>query len=141
VEYGFSPEDICTYLVNQLGLSTQTLSRLNIRLKRVDLFCAPAGGATDRPSVSLVVSSTMPSIGDPATPGNAEVWYSVLKTIQDNGNLSEVAKASFTWPGAMADLPLSAQSKFTVVSAVANLPFASIRFHVDWNTTDVSPPV
>jgi len=140
VEYALSPQDICTYLLNQLGLATQDFSKINIKLKRVDLYGAPTGSSADRPSVSLVVSSTMPSVGDPTTPGNAEVWYSVLKTIQDNGNLSEVAKASFTYPRAMADLPLSSQSRFTVVQASSNVAFASLRFHVEWCSTDVAPP-
>jgi len=140
VEVGYSPGDIVTFLINQLGLSSQDKSKINIKLKRVDLYAAPTGSTGDRPSVTLVLSSNIASLGDPTTPGNAEVFYSILKTIQDNGNLSEVAKASYTYPKAMADMPMNALSAFTIVAATTNVANASIRFHVSWNTTDTAVP-
>jgi hypothetical protein len=141
VEYSFSPGEIVDYLITQLGLSSQDKSRINIKVKRVDLFAAPTGSTADRPSVSLVLSSNIASLGDPATPGNAQVFYSILKTIRDNGNLSEVAKASYSYPKAMADMPMNALSAFTLVSASSNVANASIRFHVSWNTTDSATPI
>jgi len=136
----FSPKDIISTLVVQLGLPTQATSCINIKLRRVDVYAMPTGAAKDRPGVYLDVSSIIPSIGDPTNPGAAEVFYGILKKLTDQGNLGEAAKCSYTWPSHMADIPVSFNSVFQVVASSGNMPSTLTRFHVLWSTTDVAPP-
>lgn len=81
IEVFFTPSEICNILVNQLGLPSQASSIVNIKVSRVDVYSMPTGSSTDRPSVSMDVSSVTPSIGDPATPGTAEVFYGIMKVV------------------------------------------------------------
>jgi hypothetical protein len=86
------------------------------------------------------VSSVTPSIGDPTTPGNAEIFYGIMKKLSDQGNLSDAAKVSYTWPRAMADIPLSSQSVFSLVSVAGNQANTCIRLHMLWSATDIATP-
>jgi hypothetical protein len=99
------------------------------------------GASTDRPSIAMDVSSVTPSIGDPASPGSAEVFYGIMKKLTDQGNLSDAAKVSYTWPSAMADLPLSSQSVFSLISVAGNQPNTSVRVHLLWSSTDIATPL
>jgi hypothetical protein len=141
VEVFFTPSEICNILANQLGLPSQASSVLNIKVSRVDCYAMAVGGSTDRPAVSLDCSSVVASIGDPATPGNAEVFYSILKKLRDQGNLSDAAKCSYTWPAHMADIPMSSQSVFTLVQSSGNMPNTLTRFHLLWSTSDIAAPL
>jgi len=136
----FTPEEIVNIVANQLGLAAQDRAKINIKLQRVDVYAMPTGASTDRPAVTLDASSVTPSIGDPATPGAAEIFYGIMKKLSDQGNLSEAAKCSYTWPSHMADQPLSANSVFTVVGTSGNMANTLTRFHVLWSTTDVAAP-
>merc|ERR1711934_707681 len=71
VEVFFTPSEIINILANQLGLPGQASSIINIKLQRVDVYAMSVASSTDRPAVSMDVSAVTPSIGDPATPGNA----------------------------------------------------------------------
>jgi hypothetical protein len=136
----FTPAEIITVLANQLGLATQDKDKINIKLSRVDVYSMPTGASTDRPAVTLDASSVTPSIGDPLTPGSAEIFYGIMKKLTDQGNLSDAAKCSYTWPSHMADLPLSSSAVFTVVATSGNMANTLTRFHLLWSTTDVAPP-
>jgi hypothetical protein len=141
VEVFFTPSELCNILVNQLGLPSQASSVINIKVQRVDCYTTPTGGATDRPFCSIDVSSVLPSIGDPASPGNAEVFYGIMKKIADQGNLSDCAKVSYTWPAHMADIPLSSQAVFSLVASVGNQPNTLTRFHLLWSSSDIATPL
>jgi hypothetical protein len=141
IEVFFTPSEICNILANQLGLPSQASSVLNVKVSRVDVYSMAVGGSTDRPAVSLDVSSVTPSIGDPATPGSAEIFYGIIKKLADQGNLSDAAKCSYTWPAHMADIPLSSQSVFTLVQSSGNMPNTLTRFHLLWSTSDTATPV
>jgi hypothetical protein len=136
----YSPSDITNRLIDQLGLITQNKPVMNVKVQRVDAYCMPTGASTDRPSISMDVSSVTPGIGDPTTPGNAEVFYGILKKLADQGNLSDAAKVSYTWPRHMADLPLSSQAVFQLVGVAGNLANTTVRFHLLWSTTDIGAP-
>jgi len=140
VETFFTPSEICNILVSQLGLPSQASSIVNIKVQRVDCYSIPTGAATDRPFVSIDVSSVIPSVGDPSTPGAAEVFYGILKKVTDQGNLSEAARVSYTWPAHMADIPLSSQSVFSLVASSGNQANTLTRFHLLWSTTDSATP-
>lgn len=141
IEVFFTPSEIINILVNQLGLPSQASSIINIKVSRVDVYSMATGGSTDRPAVQLDCSSVTPSIGDPATPGNAEVFYGILKRLADQGNLSDAAKCSYTWPSHMADLPLSSQSVFTLAQSSGNQPNTLTRFHLLWSSSDIASPL
>jgi hypothetical protein len=141
VETFYSPSDIANRVIDQLGLTTQNKPIMNFKVSRVDAYCMPTGASTDRPALSMDVSSTSPSIGDPATPGVAEVFYGVIKKLSDQGNLSDAAKVSYTWPRHMADLPMSSNSVFSLVAVSGNLANTLVRIHLHWSTTDVAAPV
>jgi len=136
----FTPADIIKTLCLQLALPSQASANINIKLRRVDVYAMPTGASSERPAVFLDASSITPSIGDPSTPGAAEIFYGILKKLTDQGNLSEAAKASYTWPSHMGDLPLSFSSLFQVVATSGNMANTLTRFHVLWSTTDVAPP-
>lgn len=140
VETFFTPSELCNILVVQLGLPSQASSIINIKVMRVDCYAMPTGSSTDRPSVSMDVSSVTPSLGDPATPGNAEVFYGVMKKLADQGNLSDAAKVSYTWPSHMQDQPLSSQTVFSLVASSGNQPNTLTRFHLLWSTSDIATP-
>jgi hypothetical protein len=141
VETFYSPSDICNRVIEQLGLITQNKPIMNIKVSRVDVYCMPTGSSTDRPAVSMDVSSTLASIGDPATPGTAEVYYGILKKLADQGNLSDAAKVSYNWPRHMADQPLSSQAMFSLVGVAGNLANTLVRFHLQWSLTDIAAPI
>jgi hypothetical protein len=140
VEVFFTPSEVVNILTSQLGLPSQASSIINIKVHRVDVYCMATGGSTDRPACSLDVSSVTPSLGDPVTPGSAEVFYSIMKKLTDQGNLSDCAKCSYTWPTHMADHPLSSQTVFTLVGSSGNQPNTLTRFHLLWSATDIATP-
>lgn len=139
-EYLYGPRDVITYLVNQLGLDAQTKTKIVIKVRRVDAYAVPAGPASDRPSITMNVSSLTPTVSDPATPGVAEVGYGNLYNKTDLGNLSECAKLSYSFPRQMSDIPLGYTADFNFVAASANTPFSEMRFHVEWSTIGESTP-
>jgi hypothetical protein len=137
----FTPNNLITALVNQLGLSAQDKTLITVKVNRVDAFTMATGGSTDRPAVSMDVSSVTPSIGDPQTPGNARVYYGLLKKLTDQGNLSDAAKVSYTWPRNMADIPLASDAEFSLISVAGNQPNTSLRVHILWTSAALANPV
>jgi hypothetical protein len=140
LETYYSPTDVINALVAQLGLADQDKTKINIKLHRVDVYGIATASSTDRPAVSLGCSSLLPSIGDPSTPGAAEVFYGIIKKLSDQGNLSESAKVSYSWPAHMADLPMNHNVGFTLASVSGNVANTLVRFHVLWSSTDVAIP-
>jgi len=140
IEEFFNAGDVITFLKNQLGLQDQTKSLIVIKLHRIDYYAVPVGTSTDRPSVSMSVSSLIPTVGDPATPQNAIVSYGNLFDKQDLGSLQDCAKLSYTFPKAMSDIPLSQQASFNFLSCAANVPNSEIRFHLQWSTIAEATP-
>lgn len=135
------PVDVITFIKNQLGLADQTKSIMVFKLKRVDYYGTPVGSSTDRPSVTMVVSSLVPVVGDPATPGNAIVSYGNLYTAVDQGNLQESARLSYTFPRSMSDMVLGNTADFNFLSVASNVPNSELRFHVEWSTVGEATPV
>jgi hypothetical protein len=139
VETFYTPLDIVNLLSEQFGLGNQSKAIANIRLQRVDVWATATATTADRPSVSLDVSSLVPSTGDPTT-GAAPVFYSILKKTQDQGTLSESATVSYTWPDWMSELPLSSNTAFTAVGIAGNTANINVRFHLLWTLTDIAAP-
>jgi len=140
-EVYYTPASIVEKLITQLGLNEQSKATMVIKIQRVDAYCMPTGGSTDRPAISMDCSSVNPAIGDPSTPGNAEVFYGLLKRLSDQGNLSDAAKVSYTWPRHMADQPISSQATFQLVGVAGNQPNTCVRFHILWSSNDVAAPI
>jgi hypothetical protein len=136
----YSPADIVNIMSSQLGLSNQTKTVVNIKLHRVDVWGMATATSTDRPAVALDVSSLVPGIGNPVG-STSEVFYGVIKKLTDEGNLSESAKVSYTWPAHMADVPLNSNVVFSVIAASGNVANITVRFHLLWSTSDVAAPV
>jgi hypothetical protein len=136
----YSPADIINILSSQLGLSSQTKTVVNIKLHRVDVWGMATGASTDRPAVSLDVSSLIPGVGDPVG-STSEIFYGIIKKLTDQGNLSESAKVSYSWPAHMADVPLNSNVVFTTVAASGNVANIAVRFHLLWSTSDIAAPV
>jgi hypothetical protein len=137
-EVFYSPSDLINSLTTQLGLPSQASSILNMKVSRIDAYSIGTGASTDRPAISMDVSSVTPSIGDPTTPGNAEVFYSIIKKLTDQGNLSESAKVSYSYPRHMSDQPLSSQSGFSIFSVAGNQANTAVRVHCHWASTDTA---
>jgi|ERR1711971_223178 len=150
-EYG--PGDLFSFWLGQSGLETfynaldepqQALwrSTVNFKLKRVDAYAMATGGSTDRPSVFLDVASLIPGVGDTANiTAPTAVVYPLLKRIEDVGNLSMCAKASYTFPLHMADIPLNETADFNFAAVSSNVPNVSMRFYVEWSFSNVSVPL
>lgn len=138
--YLYGPRDVITYLVNQLGLADQTKTKIVIKVRRVDAYAVPAASAQDRPAVTMKVGSLTPTIADPTTPGVATVGYGNLYSKTDLGSLADCAKLSYTFPRNMSDIPIGYTADFNFVEVSANVPFAELRFHVEWSTIGESTP-
>jgi hypothetical protein len=141
LETFYTPADIVNILSNQLGLSAQTKTVVNVKIQRVDVWGMATAASSDRPAVSLDVSSLIPGIGDPVSTSVSEVFYGIMKRMSDQGNLSESAKLSYTWPAHMADIPFNSNVIFNVVAASGNVENITVRFHVLWSTSDIASPV
>lgn len=141
IAFSFTVNDIVNLLLSQLGLQTQTSAIVVVKLQRVDAWATSAAGDGLRPAVTADISSLVPQLGDPATPGNAIVHYPVLKKLTDTGSVSHPARVSYTWPLSQRNIPLSKNSNFTVVTFASNVRETDVFFHVHWSTADVSPPV
>jgi len=141
IAFSITINDIVSLLLSQLGLQTKTSSIVVIKLQRVDAWATSAAGDALRPAVTADISSLVPQLGDPATPGNAIVHYPVLKKLTDTGSVSRPARVSYTWPLSQREIPLSKNSNFTVVTFASNVKETDVYFHVHWSTADVSPPV
>lgn len=141
IAFSFTVNDIVNLLLSQLGINTQASAIAVVKLQRVDAWGTSSAGDSLRPSVTADISSLVPQLGDPATPGNAIVHYPVLKKLTDTGSVSRPARVSYTWPLSQREIPLSKNSNFTVVTFASNVKETDVFFHVQWSTTDVAPPV
>jgi len=141
VAFAISVEDIVKVLLNQLGLQAQTATLVTVKLQRVDAWSTSAAGDTLRPAVTAEVSSLVPQLGDPLSPGNAIVHYPVIKSLTDTGSVSNPARVSYSWPLSQRDIPLNKNSNFTVATFSSNTRDSDIFFHVQWSTTDVADPI
>ena len=132
--------DIVGFIQDQLGLQTQTKTQIVFKLQRIDYYAVPIGSSGDRPSVDMEVSSLIPTVGDPATPGNAVVSYGNLFSKLDIGSLQDCAKLSYTFPKAMADIPLGQTADFNLLTCASNVPNSDLRFHLQWSTIAEATP-
>lgn len=137
----FTNADIARAVTNQLGLSPQAQAIMNIKIKQVEAWATSTPAATDRPACKLEVNSLQPTLGDPATPGAAEVFYAILKTLSDTGSASKAACVSYKWPHSEANKAISSQAPFITTSYSGNMANGTVRFHVLWTTTDTAVPV
>lgn len=134
-------KDVVKALSTQLGLSAQTATALTVKMQRVDCYAVSKADSSVRPSISVDYSSLVPCLGDPTTPGVAEVSYPHIKRLNDVGSVAAAATTSYTWPQAMRDIPLTQQSNFTLFEFSTNLTEVDVRIHVLWSTSDVASPV
>lgn len=140
VEEFYGPEDVVQFIKNQLGLQDQTKTKIVFKLKRIDFYAVPIGSSTDRPSITMNISSLIPTVGDPATPGNAIVGYGNLYSKNDIGSLQDCAKLSYTFPRAMADIPMGQTADFNFMTCSSNVANSEIRFHLEWSTISEATP-
>jgi len=96
--------------------------------------------STVRPAVFADFSSIVPAVADPTTPGNAIVAYPLLKRLQDIGGVSSSARVSYTWPLSMADIPVTQNADFVLVTVASNLTEIDVRWHVEWSSVDIQDP-
>eukprot|EP01084_Bolivina_argentea_P056818 103923_1 len=137
----YRPSDIGGAIVGQFGLAAADIGLINFKVHQVDVYTSATASSTDRPAVSLQVSSTIPSISDAASGGTPDVFYSIIKRLQDVGNLSESARVGFHWPMQMADMPLSASQSFCLFAASGNCANTTVRVHLKWSFNSDSAPV
>jgi hypothetical protein len=141
IAFSFTVGDVVKLLLNQLGMATQTGTVVTIKLQRVDAWATSAAGDTLRPSVTADFSTLVPQVGDPATPGNAIIHYPVIKKLTDTGSVSYPARVSYSWPLSQRDIPMNANSDFTIGTFSSNTKETDVYFIVQWSTTDVAAPV
>jgi hypothetical protein len=142
VDTFYSAPDLISLLQsNVYGFSAQDKDKILIKVKRVRIFGTATASSTGRPSVSLNCSSLVPSLGGPVVPGNAEVYYGVIKRLSNQGRLSEPAQTGYVWPLHMADVPLNYNTPFTIVSASGNEANTSLYFYIEWSMGDAVPSV
>jgi len=138
---GITVSNIVKALISQYGLVTQNAASITFKLRRVDCYAVSKANSDIRPSVNADYSSLVPSVGDPTTPGNAIVSYTLLKRLADIGNVAEAACVSYTWPLAMRDIPLSQTADFVLVTAATNVTELDCRFHLSWSMADIADPI
>jgi hypothetical protein len=140
VETFYQPSDIAGAIINQLGLPAATIGLINFKVQRVDVYSSATASSADRPACGLQVSSTIPSVSD-STAGTTEVFYGIIKRLQDLGNLSDSAKVGYVWPVHMADMPLSGSQSFCLFAASGNTANTTVRVHLQWSTNADASPV
>jgi len=138
---GVEIKGIIASLAGQLGLPDQAKSNLVIKLQRVDLYALSKANSDVRPAMTCDYSSLTPTLGDPQTPGAAEVVYPLLKRLRDIGGVSTAAKVSYTWPLSMRDIPLQQSANFVAFETSANVTEIDARIHLLWSTADVATPI
>jgi hypothetical protein len=141
VETFYKPSDVAGAIIAQLGLPAAAIGVINFKIQRVDVYSSATAATADRPAVSLQVSSTVPSVSDSTSGSSAEVFYGIIKRLQDLGNLSESAKVSYAWPLHMADMPLSGSQSFCLFAASGNAANTTVRLHLQWSTNGDASPV
>jgi len=137
---GIQVTDLVKQLLGQLGLATQDATLITIKLKRCDVWAVSKANSTVRPAVFADFSSIVPAVADPTTPGNAIVAYPLLKRLQDIGGVSSSARVSYTWPLSMADIPVTQNADFVLVTVASNLTEIDVRWHVEWSSVDIQDP-
>jgi len=137
---GVQVSGIVKALLGQLGLATQDATLINIKIRRCDCWAASKANSTVRPAVSADFSSLVPTVADPTTPGNAIVAYPNMKRLSDLGGVTSAARVSYSWPTAMADIPLNQNADFVVMETASNITEIDVRWHVLWNTADIASP-
>jgi len=129
-----TPSDLCDLVISQLGLVSAAEAAINIKVHRFDAYAVATASSTDRPAISLDVSSVIPGIAS----SSGTPYYGVLKKLSDVGNLSESAKASYTMPAHMADIPLNSALSFPLANFAGNTANTTIRIHVLWSSTNLA---
>lgn len=139
----YNVSNLVDRLVAQLNLSVQSKPDINVRIKRVVIWNAAIPSDDDRPSVNLKMSSFIPVVADPVSPGpTADVDYPIFMSATDAGSLSRPAKAGITLPMLQAKQVLSNANQFTVFEAVGGGgKFATIHVHLEWCSSGVATPV
>merc|ERR1711990_670145 len=111
------------------------------KVQQVGVSTSATAASTDRPAVSLQVSSTIPSVSDKTSGSTLDVFYSIIKRLSDLGNLSEAAATGFHWPMTMADMPLSSSQTFCLFAASGNCANTTVRVHVLWSFNGDAAPI
>jgi hypothetical protein len=137
----FTAQDVINKLYEQMGLGPQSKDNTNIKVKGIRAWCTAAGPSTQRPTINLDIGTVFTPVGDPATPGPAEVFYGKRKVIRDNGSLSSPARLGWKWSLADSDMPLNYNTIFSLVEVAGNLDNATLRFYIQWSITGVADPV
>jgi len=135
--FTLTPSDLCGMVIAQLGLTAGSESVINIKVHRLDAYAIATASSTDRPAVTLDVSSLIPGIAS----SSGTPYYGVLKRLSDVGNLSESARCSYSFPAHMADIPLNSALSFPLVNASGNTANTTIRIHLLWSSSNLAVPV
>lgn len=122
----FTNQDIITAVISQLGLNAADANIMVVKLHTVDAWAVPEASSTDRPAVSMDVSSLIPQVED-TTAAPVAIVYPILMQLKDVGNLSQAAKVGYTWPASQAQMPLGFQANHTVVAVSGNVTNVTVR--------------
>jgi len=142
IAFDITTQGISKFLLSQLGLTTQAQSIVVMKIRRIDVFATQNQQQDNnvRPACTIDCSSLVPQLADPATPGNAVVFYPILKKLSDIGSQSKPARVSYTWPLSQSDVPVTQQANFTVCTISSNVKATDVYIHLHWSTTDVGVP-
>ena len=132
-------QDICNFIVSQLGLNAGDAETIVYKLRSVDAWATPTATSTDRPAISMDVSSAVGQIDDTTTAPIA-IAYPILATCRDTGSLSEAAKVGYKYGLVEAEIVQSQLTKHTVVGVAGNTANVNVRFHILWCTVGESVP-
>lgn len=141
VETFYTPTDIGAAIIAQQGMAAADIGLINFKVQQVGVSTSATAASTDRPAVSLQVSSTIPSVSDKTSGSTLDVFYSIIKRLSDLGNLSEAAATGFHWPMTMADMPLSSSQTFCLFAASGNCANTTVRVHVLWSFNGEASPI
>ena len=138
-EQFFTNQDICNFIVSQLGLNAGDAETIVYKLRSIDAWATPTATSTDRPAISMDVSSAVGQIEDTSTAPIA-IAYPIICTLRDTGSLSEAAKVGYKYGLVESDIVQSQLAKHTVVGIAGNTANVNVRFHLLWNTAGESVP-
>jgi hypothetical protein len=141
-EFVISSKSICLWVSQQLGLGTQALANLVVKIHNIRFWAYQYGPDTDRVNINGEISSLIPTVSDPtdAVTTNPVVHYPVIYKYQDYGTLDEPASAGYEWPLSQREVPIYQDSNFTVATTVANSKDLTVQIYLEWSTAEVNPP-
>lgn len=141
VAYFLTPANVRARLAAEFGIPANSLPRLIFKCKSIFIWSV-ADATSASVSVSLDVSSLVPTVSDDASPtAPRSVFYGIAARLVDTGTLNRPAAVGYHWSQFNRSQLISADQTFSLCeySAGGN-GYLRIQLHIDFSFTGTAPP-